>query len=102
MGDNKTDYTGPEINQLNYAHHQNRNTIADKKQKSAGSVEVVKDTKTFKTALQKNGAHLHQRGQILQQLMAKNQTKTEENDFNISVVTEDVHLAEEKAQEDYN
>ena len=56
--DNKTDYTGPEIDQLNYAHHQNRNTIANKKRKSAGSVEVLKDSKTFKTSSLKNGAQL--------------------------------------------
>ena len=101
-GDNKVDQTGPEIDQLNYAHHQNENVIADKKRKSTGSVEVVKDAKMYKTILQKNGSHLRRRGKILQQLTDENQTKTEENDLNVSLANEDIHLAEDKAQEDYD
>lgn len=101
-GDLETDHTGPEIDQLNYAHHQNRNAIGNKKRKSVGSVEVLKDTKTFKPSLLKDGAQLCWQGQVLQQLAAENQAKEEENDFNIGVATEDVCLADEKAQEDHN
>lgn len=101
-GDNKTDHTGPEIDQLNFAHHQNQDIIEDKKRKSLGSVEVVKDTKTFKATLQKNGTYLRRKGQVLQQLTSDNQAETEENDWNVSVVNEDVVLAEERAQVDHD
>ena len=97
--DTKVDTMSQLLQQLATQHCNNKTLIEDKKRSSTDSLKVVKDKKTFKTDLVKEGKQIRQQSSKFCRLLEESEDKEEENRKNVVIADKDVNLAVEKARE---